>query len=162
MYIYIYMSKIRSWLQVCNKYCNEIGQGSTRIGQGKLVISPSGGWDVSKVQQAFVHYEADLILSIPIGRMQSPDRLLWNIDKKKKKGIFSVRSGYKLVHSLVPSAGSSSNGLKSFWSRLWRINLPKNIIIFVWWGCLNAVPCLTNLLSRCLRVDSGFPDVRMR
>ena len=59
--------------------------------------------------------------------------------------------------SLVESTVSSSDGSqeKSFWKKLWQINVPHKIRHFAWRACQDILPLQTNLVKRnVLQVDT--------
>lgn len=59
---------------------------------------PGGGWNEPLILTSFDQEDADLILSIPLGRRSSSDRLIWHFDSR---GCFSVKSAYKLAFDKV-------------------------------------------------------------
>ena len=67
---------------------------------------PSRAWDVDKVRASCLPMEADAILAIPLGQSSAVDSMCWDFDPK---GVYSVKSGCKLAHSLSRSESSSSD-----------------------------------------------------
>ncbi|KAK3225196.1 hypothetical protein Dsin_005058 [Dipteronia sinensis] len=51
-------------------------------------------WYMRKLQEFFLNIDIELILSIPVSTRDRDDFLMWHFDKK---GIYSVKSGYKLA-----------------------------------------------------------------
>lgn len=67
------------------------------------------------------------------------------------KGLFSVKSGYKVdqvrVFHQLPSS-SKGDQRRSWWSGLWKMNIPSKIKIFLWRACLDRLPTGDNLVKR--------------
>lgn len=70
------------------------------------LLLPFGGWNVQNITDSFSPLEADLILAISLPRNPSLDILCWHYDKK---GVYSVKSGYKLVVTCSSSYSASAS-----------------------------------------------------
>lgn len=71
---------------------------------------------------------------------------LWHFDKK---GIYTVKSGYQIALNLKfsePPTASTSG--PHGWHKVWRLNIPKKIKIFVWRAAKNLLPTAENLWRR--------------
>jgi hypothetical protein len=80
------------------------------------------------------------ICSIAISPRSQSDRMRWS---GTKNGEFSVRSAYYLaVEGRSRDSGSCSNPVTSnpFWKRLWTLNVPLAVQMFLWRGCNNILP----------------------
>lgn len=55
-------------------------------------ITPSGGWDITKLDQAVLSSDVEVIRKIPISKYLE-DKLVWHYDKL---GRYTVKSGYRL------------------------------------------------------------------
>lgn len=88
----------------------------------------------------FLDCDAKAILAIPISNNQVPDRIAWRFTND---GKYSVKSGYKYWHDhyCECSRQQSSQG----WGKLWRLDIPQKIRVFLWRICRNNVP-VRNLL----------------
>uniref|UniRef100_A0A2N9HZ73 Reverse transcriptase domain-containing protein n=1 Tax=Fagus sylvatica TaxID=28930 RepID=A0A2N9HZ73_FAGSY len=60
----------------------------------KLIMGAPPEMDCEKIQAAFLPYDADAILQIPLSSRSPPDKLIWHATKN---GKYSVRSGYHLL-----------------------------------------------------------------
>ncbi|XP_074328485.1 uncharacterized protein LOC141666397 [Apium graveolens] len=91
-----------------------------------LFLSGSKVWDVGKVQSLFSVVDAFAILEIRVPDHVASDRIAWS---NSKDGKYDVKSGYRLWHdcnmeAVVPSQSTG-------WSRIWRLNLPHKMKVFV-------------------------------
>ncbi|KAK2659499.1 hypothetical protein Ddye_006032, partial [Dipteronia dyeriana] len=69
------------------------------------------------------------------------------------KGKYTVKSGYWLRQSLERDQVCSSNGwLVNWWKRLWRLEVPLKIKIFIWKSCHDWIPSMSNLARRGMTV----------
>ena len=72
---------------------------------------------------------------------------------------FFVKNAYWFASqmSLADSMGSTFDGSqeRSFWKRIWKINVPHKIRHFAWRACRDILPLKTNLVKRnVLQVDT--------
>lgn len=86
-----------------------------------------------------------MILSLPLGASQEEDSLLWYYDKR---GIFSMKSGYKVGAILLNRNGPSGSSDNSWWFSLWKFNVPPKIRCFIWKAYRNQIPVFLNLAGR--------------
>ncbi|KAL0318507.1 UNVERIFIED_CONTAM: hypothetical protein Sangu_2006900 [Sesamum angustifolium] len=65
--------------------------------------------------------------------------------------FFPVRSAYHLACSLEdrPSSSSAHEHEQLWWRRVWQAKVPKEVKVFVWRACINALP-IGEKLSRCI------------
>ncbi|KAM1025390.1 hypothetical protein FF1_038489 [Malus domestica] len=100
------------------------------------------------------------VCSVPLSIRKPNDCLIWHFDKKKK-GEFSVKSGYHvalewvLSHSRTAASSSESNPLGPLWKRIWAACVPPNVKVCAWRICRNIIPTRANLIKRHLKVDDG-------
>ena len=109
------------------------------------LISPSGDWNSEKVRQHFLPLDADLILSIPLGRSGQQDQVQWHYCQD---GNYTVKSGYWLSYREKNVVSSSDPMLGKIWRKLWALKLPRKILIFLWRACENSLPTMENLFRR--------------
>ncbi|XP_062005722.1 uncharacterized protein LOC133722879 [Rosa rugosa] len=102
----------------------------------------------------FLEIEARTILSIPLSRSGGQDKLIWHYHKS---GRFTVKSGYWVAaQEKSRKAGliaSSSNmdgrgGYSTGWRRLWGLQLPNKIKVFLRRACIGFLPCAAVLRQR--------------
>lgn len=106
----------------------------------QLFIQNERRWDAVKVLQTFSREDADLILATGIPEHPVEDRLAWT---RTTNGKYSVKTGYQLWHNRNVGVGAvlQSKG----WSKLWRLDLPHKMKIFLWRFCRNNIPVKSRL-----------------
>ncbi|KAL0449105.1 UNVERIFIED_CONTAM: hypothetical protein Slati_1466900 [Sesamum latifolium] len=110
------------------------------------------GWKEPLVRDEFLQIDAYCILSIRLPNTRSPDELIWH---HGKKGKFTVKSAYQLACMLgTPASPSSRDG---DWRLAWDLQLAPKIKLFIWKVYSNALPTMTNLRNRGLRLEGGCP-----
>lgn len=106
------------------------------------LIDPNTGWEE----------EAEAILTIP-NKEGMPDWPAWHFDSK---GLFSVKSAYKLVvqihdNEAGQTVGTSMEGsLANFqcpWHKIWQLKVTNNVQMFFWRFVHNS-PLVRNNLKR--------------
>jgi hypothetical protein len=127
-----------------------------------LICPVTGQWDQDLVRQTFNEDDAEQILTIPI--LEGFDDFpAWHPDPK---GVFSVRSAYKLRLKLQDvAAGETSSstaanpttGASSKWQMIWSLNTPRKISMFLWRLGHNSLPVKMNLRRRGLDLDTLCP-----
>ena len=95
-----------------------------------LIDPQLGIWKLELIQYYFNPIDALAILSIPISPRSPKDRVIWAYNPK---GRFTVRSAYKLAHSLSPnldqSETSNDQADRKFWKVLWSLNVSNKVKI---------------------------------
>lgn len=88
-------------------------------------------WKEDLITHVFGAIDIERILQIPLAAEPCEDELAWMCEPSRE---FSVRSSYKLLHSLTYPATSYNlhNDYKPFYKQLWNTNLPSKIHIIVW------------------------------
>ncbi|XP_042964631.1 uncharacterized protein LOC122298851 [Carya illinoinensis] len=90
-----------------------------------------------------------------------PDELVW---KHEKNGQFSVRSAYRLF--LTDAASNQEGEVSSredqttMWRKIWKMQVPTRVKIFVWRVCKEGLPSLKNLLFKKVVTDVMCPWCR--
>ena len=114
-----------------------------------LIDHDTKRWKADLVKRAFLPFEANTILSIPLSYSLLEDKLIW---KGNRRGEFTVRSAYYVALPIVETIqeGESSGGdpQTQLWKKVWHLNLPTKIRIFAWLACMNALPTMPNLRIR--------------
>ena len=86
------------------------------------------------------------------------DMKIWHYEGT---GIYSIKSGYWLGCQMIPKSNpSTSSSVKSWWSRLWKIDMPLKIKNFIWKACQEWIPTMSNLERRGLKVSRLCPRCR--
>ena len=122
---------------------------------GELIDKKEASWKVGAVDALFLPHEAEAIKAIPISSNLPEDKQIWAWNSN---GVFFVKNAYWFASqmSLADSMGSTSDGSqeRSFWKRIWKINVPHKIRHFAWRACRDILPLKTNLVKRnVLQVD---------
>ncbi|CAN6584292.1 unnamed protein product [Malus baccata var. baccata] len=117
-------------------------------------------WNVETIEDCFSQEESKVILSIPISRTGSTDRLRWF---HTADGNYSVKSGYRIAMELMENGelgkkGRGSNSEKTKhntpWKSIWRLDVPSKLRFFIWKCCNHALAVRRNLKRRQMRVDN--------
>ncbi|XP_044366918.1 uncharacterized protein [Triticum aestivum] len=129
-------------------------RGNNLITKVSELINPiTNKWDEELVRQTFTPEDTKCILQIPI-QDHLEDFTTWHYDKK---GIFSVKSAYKVA--IDCAARESLSGLTSTssaaeedggfdWLKLWTMPLPNKVLHFLWRLATNSLPLRTKLQNR--------------
>ncbi|KAA3484577.1 Ribonuclease H-like superfamily protein [Gossypium australe] len=110
-----------------------------------LINSQDRKWDRGLIDNTFHEEIAELILRIPLALSPHEDLRVWN---GEPSGEFSVRSTYKLLQNIDPTAYVLQNFYKEFYKKLWRIDLPSKIKLLIWRISWNYLPTRVNLSNR--------------
>ena len=114
----------------------------------ELIQGSTPTWNVHKVQNLFLPYDAEAILKIPLSRRIQADKLFWYATRD---GKYSVRSGYKLLlqESRASQLGSSRQWEPDpLWKKIWRARVPVKIRSFLWRACHESLPTKLGLYKR--------------
>lgn len=108
-------------------------------------ISPSGDWNIMKLEQAVLSCDVEEIRKIPINK-NLEDRMIWHYDKL---GKYTVKSGYKLfIKEKIDGISPSSNIMSKVWNSIWNLKVPPKIKHFFWKALNNIFPTKINLKNR--------------
>ncbi|KAA3460897.1 reverse transcriptase [Gossypium australe] len=120
----------------------------------ELINSNEREWNRELIGNTFPEAKAELILRIPLAMEPHEDLLVWN---GELSGEFSVRSSYKLLQNFDPTAYALQNIYRDFYSKLWRIDIPTKIKIFIWKTSWNYLATWVNMTHRRLTSSSLCP-----
>ncbi|WVZ54295.1 hypothetical protein U9M48_005117 [Paspalum notatum var. saurae] len=140
-------------------------QGPSLLSKVSDLIDPgTGRWDEQLVRDTFWEEDAEVILSIPIDA-DLDDFSAWHFDPK---GIFSVKSAYKLAvqirdhergrdasTSAVISATTEGDDFK--WYKIWQLKFPNKVNMFIWRLAHNSLPVKRNLARRGIKTETACP-----
>ncbi|KAL6182332.1 hypothetical protein ACLB2K_043755 [Fragaria x ananassa] len=117
-------------------------------------ISVDRMWNVDLVGEHFEQADVDLILTIPLSRRASPDKLVWHYDLK---GCFSTRSAYDLARQLCHAQPSSSTDSVSvpLWKSVWFSQVPSKIKVHIWKVVSDILPTVVSLRSKHVFINQG-------
>lgn len=93
----------------------------------------------------FLPHDAEVIKAIKIPTRQREDIVAWHYEKS---GIFTVRSTYRLAIRLedmkrsVQGSSSSPWGVRSLWNKVWKLQVPEKVRIFIWRANVGNHECM--------------------
>ncbi|KAA3462362.1 Ribonuclease H-like superfamily protein [Gossypium australe] len=120
----------------------------------ELINSSNREWDRELILNTFPADVADLIFRIPLSQNPHVDLLAW---RGEPSGEFSVRSSYKLLQHVDPTAYALQNNYRDFYRKLWQIDIPTKIKIFIWKSSWNYLATKANMWIRRLAANSLCP-----
>ncbi|KAA3467256.1 Cyclopropane-fatty-acyl-phospholipid synthase [Gossypium australe] len=95
----------------------------------ELIISHDRKWDRDLIVNTFQAEIAEQILRILLALEPHKDLRVWSGELSSE---FSVRSTYKLLQKIDPTAYALQNLYKEFYKKLWRTELPLKIKLLIW------------------------------
>lgn len=130
------------------------------------LILPSHEWDQDKLTNLFLDYESEAIMKIPIDHKGLADSRFWRYNKK---GMYTVKSAYWVA---LPTSLRKDNlefvstsTSPTFWPKIWKLNIPPKIKIFLWKAAHNAIATEANMATyhvpcspRCGLCGNPFAD----
>ncbi|KAA3483968.1 reverse transcriptase [Gossypium australe] len=120
----------------------------------ELISSNNKEWNRELILNNFPAEVANLILRIPLVQEPHDDFLAWS---GEPSGEFSVKSSYKLLQNVDPTAYALQSNYRDFYRKLWRIDLPIKIKIFIWKSSWNYLATKVNMLICRLATSSLCP-----
>lgn len=111
----------------------------------------SDQWDDDLVNDIFIERDANLILSIPMQRIQE-DSWYW---RGEKMGFYSVKSAYAKLRDQKEASNARDN--PGFWRKLWNLKIPLKVKHFLWRANSGTLPTKDILISRRVNVCSLCP-----
>lgn len=115
-------------------------------------------WNITLIEQIFPQETVEKICSLSICPRSQEDRLVW---AGTKLGTFSVRSAYHLEmerRSRVVGCSTMASLSSPFWQRLWKIKIPRSVMLFLWRACNEVLQTKSNLYKRMV---VSVPDCPM-
>uniref|UniRef100_A0A2N9E4N8 Reverse transcriptase zinc-binding domain-containing protein n=1 Tax=Fagus sylvatica TaxID=28930 RepID=A0A2N9E4N8_FAGSY len=115
----------------------------------RLICGDTMRWNDALLRQVFLPHEVEVIQSIPLSNRRPNDVLIWT---GTKRGVFSVKSAYRLLlaqqRAGEASSSSSYGGDQKFWSALWSASVQPKVRVFMWKACKGILPTLANLFAK--------------
>ena len=119
-----------------------------------LIDSNTMQWDREKIFYLFAHKTRMEIMSIPLQQNTAGrDVLVWT---KNQSQSFSVKSAYRIAVRMKEQTRiehSTANTERPIWRKLWKLNVPPKVRMFLWGACANVLPTKENLNRRRIQVD---------
>jgi len=138
-------------------------KGASLLTKVSELINPvTGEWDVQLIQDIFWPEDVAVIMQIPIDH-DMDDLPAWHFDAK---GLFSVKSAYKVAVSRrdvkagrdASTSGSSRGDNGDFeWYRIWKLQIPNKVKMFIWRLAHNSLPVRRNVSRRGVELDTKCP-----
>ena len=85
------------------------------------------------IENSFLPFEAQQILAISLCTSAQHDLIYWSLEKKN--GIYSVKSGYKMLCEEVrreEASGSIRSGGSGLWKGIWKLKVSGKLKHFLW------------------------------
>lgn len=85
------------------------------------MIGGEGRWNVGLIKRIFTKKDAEIILQIPISKLEAKDKLTW---MRSANGLYSVHSAYNMIAQQKgqlgqqPESSYSREQEKSIWKRM--------------------------------------------
>lgn len=119
-----------------------------------LIDSYTMQWDREKIFDLFAHKTRKEIMPIPLQQNTAGlDVLVW---KENQSQSFSMKSAYRVAIRMKEKTRiehSTTNTERPIWRKLWKLNVPPKVRIFLWRACTNVLPTRENLNRRRVEVD---------
>jgi hypothetical protein len=136
-------------------------QGAEPACPGGVLNPNTGNWDKQLMEDTFWPEDAAIILNIPTYENVA-DWPAWHFGSK---GIFSVKSAYKLAMQLrdeelgrnCSTSAVEGGGLNFEWHKIWQLPYPNKVKMFIWRLAHNSLPVKRNLVRRRVRTDTVCP-----
>jgi hypothetical protein len=151
------------WLPRGTKRRVSSHQGAVLLNRVCEPINPqSGQWDTDLVRGIFNENDVPVILFIPV-RGNREDFIARHFDQK---GIFSVKSAYKVCVDTAseqhgPSNGSTVQcptlGTTFAWKKIWLLSCPNKVKHFIWRLAHNRLPMKRMIKHRGMQIDTRCP-----
>ncbi|KAA3460765.1 reverse transcriptase [Gossypium australe] len=113
----------------------------------ELICSNERVWNKELIENTFPADVVESILRIPLSMEPHDDFLAWS---DESSGVFFVRSSYKLLQRLDPTAYALHNIYRDFYRKLWQIEIPSKMKIFIWKLSWNYIASKVNMYNRQL------------
>ena len=106
-------------------------------------------WDRENIFYLLAHKTRMEIMSIPLQQnIAGRDVLIW-IENQSQS--FLVKSVAIMMKEQTQIEHSIANTKKPIWRKLWMLNVPLKVRMFLWHACANVLPTKENLNRRRIR-----------
>lgn len=142
------------WIRGKKDYCvvNDHSYAGRSEKVSTYIDAGTKSWMTHQVFENFLLEDARAIISIPLPRNETEDRVVW---AGSSSGIYTAKEGYKHWLNLnnIVHNGNHSDG----WKRLWSLFIPNKIKNFIWRLCRNTIPTRWSLRFRGVQVPITCP-----
>ncbi|XP_074324343.1 uncharacterized protein LOC141661258 [Apium graveolens] len=108
-------------------------------------------WNTILIKNNFLQEDAEAILASRIPQRTVADRMVW---AHSSNGIYTAKAAYHFWYEA--NFGSTIIPQCTGWKKIWHLNLPHKIKVFVWRFCQNVIPVRRRLSSKGLRIPITF------
>jgi hypothetical protein len=143
-----------NWLPRDYNLKPKAGRTNTRVRRvNQLLINGSNQWNEVLVRRIFYPEDASCILDIKLPSQMTEDFIAWHYENK---GIFSVKSAYKLAYNLkngtrwLAGTSGAQNNTRKIWSIIWKTPVPSKVRIFGWRTARDNLATTKNKQKRTL------------
>lgn len=133
---------------VCRGYEHE----SNNVKVNSLFIPGTRSWDVDYVRGMFNEEDEEAILATPVPRHQVLDRIVWH---DAKNGEYTVRDGYRFWNNR--NRPNIQINRSKGWNKIWNIQVPHKIRIFLWRLGRNNLPVRGALAKKGVNLHNVCP-----
>ncbi|XP_042953522.1 uncharacterized protein LOC122290063 [Carya illinoinensis] len=121
----------------------------------QLISVEKKEWNVELVKEVMNEEEAEIISKLPISLSGLPDKQIWAYSKN---ALYTVRSAYHVeINRRRRERGEMSNKSGEVWRKVWLLNIPRVVKVFVWKTMLNCLPTKMNLMKRSVVKEATCP-----
>ncbi|CAN1840830.1 Uncharacterized mitochondrial protein AtMg00310 [Linum perenne] len=117
----------------------------------------NGNWDQIKLNSLFRKDSVSLILSIPIPKRQTMDKMIWQL---AGSGEYTVHSGYGVAKDIMaeePQYEPIDVVDSKIWKEIWEIKIQPKFHFFLWRILRRSLPVRAELFYRGLDIPTLCP-----
>ena len=135
------------WLREKPDFCTDqqSGGATSNMKVCDFFVEDKKERDVSKVRAYFNQNDVDAIINTRIPQSCTKDRVVWI---HSNNGQYTARTGYQQWHK-------NHVGDCEVWDRLWSLEIPHKLKIFLWRFCRNNIPARYILRGKSIQVHIG-------
>ena len=108
-----------------------------------LMVEAGNIWDLDILRDLFDERDRNIIERIPLSNISRDDCWQWTVEKK---GIYSIKSAYKMLVS--NSTRAYEDTMTNGWNIIWKLQVPLKVRHLIWRACISCLPTKFALRSR--------------
>ncbi|GAB2254414.1 hypothetical protein Droror1_Dr00022223 [Drosera rotundifolia] len=120
----------------------------------ELIDMQAGCWKAGVIDELFPTDIAQAIKEVLVGLSRCTDWWAWAFNKK---GLFTVKSAYKVAFHARFVDDNPAVGSNSACRRIWSLNAPQKLKMFLWHACIECLPTRLNLAQKGMEIDTTCP-----
>jgi hypothetical protein len=113
-------------------------------------------WNIPLIEQIFLADVVEKIYSLAISPGVAQDR---QVRAYTSNGLFTVQSAYYLEldrKACLNSSSSISPHQSPVWKKIWKLNVPRVVLLFLWRACNDILPTKEKLMRKIV-TDPSCP-----